>query len=278
LQFTERLDILSCYDGPEDSAKSEKLEFTYAACHHKPINPRDSGGNVEKWLVEVESIMKKSLAHSIDESCSDFYKTPRSEWLTKWQGQTILTVNQVTWVNAVETAISAGEQGGLHKLFEVRRDELMDVVISVRGEIPKRLRETLGALVVMDVHNRDITFDLAEAKVSAITDFDWQAQLRYYWAEGGKSAQSGMPETVACRMINAMILYAYEYIGNCGRLVITPLTDRCYRTLMGAIHLNLGGAPEGPAGTGKTETTKDLGKAIAIQCVVTNCSDGTSFF
>jgi len=250
------------------SAEGEEVELD------KVLIPADAHGMVEKWLNEVLQYMIISVRSRTLGGVEDYAKTPRKEFVKKWPGMVIISVCSIYWTEAVEEAIET--PGGLDAYGIMCTDNINDIVEMVRGKLEKATRTSLSALTVIDVHARDVVVELADAKVKTLNDFKWIAQLRYYWE---KHAISDKPDQddVVVKMITTPLMYGYEYLGNSGRLVITPLTDRCYRTLMGALALDLGGAPEGPAGTGKTETSKDLAKAVAKQCVVFNCSDGLDY-
>lgn len=181
----------------------------------------------------------------------------------------MLSFVKVFWTQEVAASIKNGGTKGLKEMVQILNGQLRSITVLVRGRLTSLERKTLGALCTIDVHARDTVAQMIEAGVSHEDDFDWMSQLRYYWVAAWKDGQAVKKgdSTLVARIVNAKCLYGYEYLGNTMRLVITPLTDRCYRTMIGAIDLLYGGAPEGPAGTGKTETVKDLSKAVAIQVI-----------
>uniref|UniRef100_A0A6Q2Z4C9 Dynein, axonemal, heavy chain 6 n=1 Tax=Esox lucius TaxID=8010 RepID=A0A6Q2Z4C9_ESOLU len=229
-------------------------------------------GNVEDWLGKVEEAMFSSLRRLSKASIADYQTREREAWVVaEHPSQVVLTVSQLMWCRDLDGCLE-GDHDRLQALLDFERvniDRLNALAALVRGHLPKLHRAIITALITVDVHARDIVTDLVTRKVDSASSFEWQRQLRYYW-------DLGLDNCVA-RMALSTYVYGYEYLGACPRLVITPLTDRCYLCLMGALQLDLGGAPAGPAGTGKTETTKDLAKALSIQCVVFNCSDGLDY-
>ena len=233
----------------------------------RKLNPAEARGAVEKWLLETEVLMRESVRDQTIKARTAYTETVRTQWACEWPGMVVICIGQMFWTSETEAAIVEPGGKGVPKYRDKLTQQLDDIVELVRGQLTKLQRQAVGAMCVLDVHARDMTAILADEGITSPLDFSWLSQMRYYWEE----------ENVACKMITACLMYGYEYLGVSSRLVVTPLTDRCYRTLMGALQLYLGGAPEGPAGTGKTETTKDLAKAISNYCVVFNCSDGLDY-
>ena len=195
--------------------------------------------------------------------------------MQKWPSMHVLNGSQLYWTKETEVFFREHGAKAPQLALDQQKLQLADMVVLVRQPLSKGVKTKVGALAVIDVHARDVMVKLVAAGTSSLNDFLWQSQLRYYWEKEG--SEHGDDGDLWAMMVAARRPYCYEYLGNSFRLVITPLTDKCYLTLMGALQLVMGGAPAGPAGTGKTETTKDLSKALAVQCVVFNCSDGLGY-
>ena len=108
---------------------------------------------------------------------------------------------------------------------------------------------------------------MAEKHGANEESFPWQSRLRYYWSD----------DDVKLRLMHSELTYGYEYLTAYNKLVMTPLTERCYRILLMAMDLHQGGLISGQTATGKTETVKDLAKAVAKQCVGFNCTENVHY-
>ncbi|KAA0725373.1 Dynein heavy chain 9, axonemal [Triplophysa tibetana] len=234
-----------------------------------PFNePCDCSGQVEMWLNRVLDSMRATVRHEMTEAVMAYEEKPREQWLFDYPAQVALTGTQIFWTTDVGIAFSRLEEGfenAMKEYYKKQVSQLNTLITMLIGQLNPGDRQKVMTICTIDVHARDVVAKIIAQKVDNSQAFVWLSQLRHRWGENEKHCFANI--------CDAQFLYSYEYLGNTPRLVITPLTDRCYITLTQSLHLVMSGAPAGPAGTGKTETTKDLGRALGIMVYVFNCSE-----
>jgi dynein heavy chain, axonemal len=224
-------------------------------------------GKVELYLQVVHQEMITTITVLTKNAYQTRLSMDRVKFIDENKSQVILLTNMIYWVRSVEEAfvqLQAGSLEAMKNYYEKSVELLTDLIRMVQGELTKAMRQKVMTLITMDTHSRDMVEMLIKENVRKEDDFQWQKQLKMYWHESRGQA--------SINVADACIWYGSEYLGNGARLVVTPLTDRIYVTATQALHLKMGCAPAGPAGTGKTETTKDLASACGKACYVFNCS------
>ncbi|CDI77652.1 hypothetical protein EPH_0029460 [Eimeria praecox] len=271
-------------------------------------NPVKVEGNIEDWLRSLESQMQKSIRreckYAAHESGSIYSQMTLREFCDKYIAQMIWTADCQEALDKISKERDRTIMAQTNKVFATMMADLVQCCLSDLGT---RLNRTkYETLVTIHVHQRDVFADLwkkvKEHRLKDSSDFEWLKQTRLYWNNDAESALISIADVE--------FSYCYEYLGVKERLAITPLTDRrvwtlrshschkdapsgkaprkritavcttqhtCYLTCSQALGMFYGGAPAGPAGTGKTETVKDMGRTLGVFVVVTNCSDQHRF-
>ncbi|XP_052595155.1 dynein axonemal heavy chain 11 isoform X2 [Peromyscus californicus insignis] len=256
----------------EDNPEVPTYKATGMFSKEKEYVPFQAGceciGHVESWLLQLEQTMKETVRQAIAEAIAAYEEKPRELWILDFPAQVALTGSQIWWTTDVGIAFSRLEEGyetALKDFHKKQISQLNTLITLLLGELSPGDRQKIMTICTIDVHARDVVAKLISQKVVSPHAFAWLSQLRHQWEDARKHC--------FVSICDAHFQYFYEYLGNSPRLVITPLTDRCYITLTQSLHLTMSGAPAGPAGTGKTETTKDLGRALGMMVYVFNCSE-----
>ena len=241
---------------------------------YEPIEltePLKAEGNIEDWLKKLEEEMKKTMKEILRNASRDCMQLPFLNFVNKHCAQASLVGLQLLWTYHVQDCLEKAKD---KKVAESKRNLLTEIWQVIRDlclseSLTKMDRLKVTTLVTVHVYQRDVLDELvanlgkdASSKSGSANNFEWQKRTRQYWRN----------DTLNVCVTDQEFEYQYEYLGVKDRLAITPLTDRCYITLAQALGMHYGGSPAGPAGTGKTETVKDMGNTIGVFVIVTNCS------
>jgi dynein heavy chain 1 len=239
---------------------------------------------INEWLEQVESAMRLTLASCLEKAVAEgqtaadvvtgqWTEEAFVSWCDKFPAQIVVLATQVAWTEAVEKSLAENQVSTLQKITENIEKMLTMLSSLVLRNQPAIRRKKLEHLIYEYVHRRSITRKLLAKQVDSNRSFEWLSQMRFYF----DPKNSDVLQQLSIHIADAKFQYGFEYLGVQDRLVMTPLTDRCYLTMTQALASSLGGSPFGPAGTGKTETVKALGNQLGRFVLVFNCDETFDF-
>ena len=90
----------------------------------------------------------------------------RNQWVCSWAGQAVLCISQLYWTSQITEILSGKSELTLKGYLDICNKQIMDIVNLVRGtSLSKMNRTTLQALIVLEVHARDVLAELIQKNV-----------------------------------------------------------------------------------------------------------------
>ena len=242
---------------------------------------------VYQWLRKVQEQMHFTLATKLEKAVSEISEMDYIgkvdefiKWIEQYPAQITVLSSQVLWSASIEAALTGvktlkalPDGFSLESEEQVINNMLSALSDQVLKDIKVDMRKKLEQLITELVHQRDVVRLLKAKKINNVEAFEWLYYMRFYFYP----KTPDVLKRLQIKMSNASFDYGFEYLGVAEKLIQTPLTDRCYLTLTQGLYFRLGGAPFGPAGTGKTESVKALGGQLGRFVLVFNCDENFDF-
>ncbi|MEW5300897.1 MAG: hypothetical protein WDW36_003791 [Sanguina aurantia] len=197
--------------------------------------------DMASWMAQLERQMVAAMKHAL-RVCVEAQAVQRFEdWILAWPAQCVLLASgldlsrDVAHIHKSALAASSAFQClGVTLQAQI----LLMVGLLLTHKLTTAQRGVLENVVITKVHHKDVAARLASQRAASVEDLEWLRILRF---------DTGHDALVVVHCGYTQLPFGYEYLGNTPRLVITPLTERAFSTMMAAVALHLGAAPEGPA-------------------------------